>query len=281
MNSKNRIDWLVVMVVTAILLAVTACGGDSSELVYRATGTATEARVAYADAEGNIHEETVTLPWETSVEVSDQLDFELRVSNLQPTGDIGCEVWLEDSKVGDATHPAYVVCTGSVYLDSGNPRTFITYSVEGDLKDARSMIDEGELENALAKVESALEVAPYFADAYFVQGRVYQKMEEPDLALAAYDQAIALDPEYTGAYHNRGGIHLNRAQFELAVADFTTTIELDPEHVQGYRFRAIAYANMGELEAAKADVLKVQELAEDPELLSWAEAALAELENAD
>jgi tetratricopeptide (TPR) repeat protein len=279
MNSKNRFNWLVIMVAAAIGLFLTACGGSSSELVYRVTGTATEATVAYTDADGNTQEKTVTLPWETSFEISQEFEFELRASNNQPTGEIECEVWLDDRELGDRGSAAYVVCTGSVHPDDpGKPSSFVSYNVEVDLKDALDLMNEGELERALAKVESALDDAPNFANVYFVQGLVYKNMEEPDQALAAYGQVIALDPEFIGAYHNRGGVYLNMGEFELAVADFTAAIELDPEYVNSYYTRAIAYANMGELEAAKADVLKVQELADDPEMLAWAEEALAELD---
>ena len=281
MNSKNRINWLVVMVVTAIILVLTACGGSSSELVYRVTGTATEVKVAYADADGNTQEETVTLPWETSVEVSQDIDFELRVSNNQPTGEIKCEVWLDDRKLGDKDSAAYVVCMGSVHLGNGNPSSFVSYNVEVDLKDALDLMNEGELERALAKVESALDDAPNFANVYYVWGLIYKNMEEPDQALTAYSQAIALDPEYIEAYDYRGQVYGKMGEFELAVADFTAAIELDPEYVYGYFNRAITYANMGELEAAKADLLKVQELADDPEMLARAEEFFAQLDDAN
>ena len=281
MNSKNRINWLVVMVVTAIILVLTACGGSSSELVYRVTGTATEVKVAYADADGNTQEETATLPWETSVEVSQDIEFELRVSNNQPTGEIKCEVWLNDRKLGDKDSAAYVVCMGSVHLGNGNPSSFVSYNVEVDLKDALDLMNKGELERALAKVESALDDAPNFASVHYVRGLIYKNMEDPDQALTAYSQAIALDPEYIEAYDYRGQVYGKMGEFELAVADFTAAIELDPEYVYGYFNRAITYANMGEVEAAKADLLKVQELADDPEMLARAEEFFAQLDDAD
>ena len=54
------------------------------------------------------------------------------------------------------------------------------------------MINDGELEDALAKVESVLEDAPNFAGAYFMQGLVYKNMEDLDQAIVAYGQAISL-----------------------------------------------------------------------------------------
>jgi hypothetical protein len=73
MKFKNCVNWMGVLV-TVITLCLTGCGG-SRTLVYRATGTATEAKVVYTDADGNTQEETVTLPWETSVEFTDPAIF--------------------------------------------------------------------------------------------------------------------------------------------------------------------------------------------------------------
>jgi len=256
MSSRNRINWLVVLTLAAIILVLTACGGSSSELIYRVTGTATEANVTYTDADGNTQEETVILPWETRIEVSKDIKFKLSASNNQPTGEIECEVWLDGRKLGDGDSAAYVVCEGSVYQGNGNPSSFSSYSGESFLGDAQRLMGKGELEEALARVEKTIDLAPNFAGAYFFQGLVYAKMEEPDLALEAYGQAISLDPEFVDAYNNRGQIYGNMGEFELAAADFTATIELAPEFGTAYYNRGIAYANMGEREAAKADLLK-------------------------
>jgi len=315
MNRPSRINWLVVTVVTAVILVLTACGGSSHELVYRVAGTAAEAKVAYTDVDGNTREETVTLPWKTSIDFSQELEFELGVSNNQPTGTVMCQVWLDDSKLGDRTSAGYAVCTGSVHPGPGNPSSFISYSAESDIGDARRFMDEDEWEKALGMIENAIDLAPNFADLYFTQGLVYEGMEEPAQALAAYDQAIVLnpelldaydnrgkiygnmgkleqavadfsaaiklDPEYMVGYYNRGITYTNMGEFELAVADFTSVIELDPEYAKGYYSRGVAYANMGELEAARADLLKVQDLTDDPKLLAWTEQALAQIDDAD
>ena len=167
---------------------------------------------------------------------------------------------------------------------NGNGSTsgsFISYSAETSLSDVQSLINDGKLQDALAKVESVLEDAPNFAGAYFMQGLVYKNMEDLDQAIAAYGQAIALDPEYIGAYNNRGRAYQQKGELELAVNDFTAALEVDPGYVNGYFNRAIVLANMGDLEAARADVLKVQELADDPDMLAWAEEALAQLNDVD
>ncbi len=282
MSFKNRTNWPIALIFTAVILSLVACDGNGRTLVYRADGTAAEAKVVYTDADGNTQEETVTLPWETSFEISQEFKFELRVSNTQPTGKIKCEVRLDDSKRGDKSSAAYAVCMGSVKLDGDSTSgSFVSYNAEGDLKEASELVKKGESEKALSKIEGVLNNAPNFADAYFVQGLAYKNMEELDRAIAAYGQAITLDPDYVHAYNNRGLAYQQAGERDLAVADFTSALEVDPAYVTGYFNRAVILASMGDLKAARADVVKVQELTDDPEIRAWAEKALAQLDGAN
>ena len=103
-------------------------------------------------------------------------------------GQIQCEVWLDDRQLGDGDSAAYVVCEGSVFQGNGNPSSFASYSGESFLGDAQRLMDKDELDEALARVEKTIALAPNFPMAYYFQGLVYTKMEKLDLALEAYGQ---------------------------------------------------------------------------------------------
>ncbi len=281
MTSTKRVPWFMAVIAAFSILILTRCDGSGGELIYRAGGTASEAEVAYTDAEGVVHEETVTLPWEKDVEFREQIEYELRVRKAGPTGDVACEVWLEDRLLGDGESTAYVVCMGSVYLEPGNPQFFSSYSAESQLSTAQRFLEEDDLEKALSAVEIALDMAPSFAQAHYLQGRVYGKLEKPNEAVEAYTEAIALDPDLTGAHYNRGWIYLDRGEYDLAVAGYTATLELNPQYSLAYKHRAIANYALGQLEAVRADLLKVLELSDDPELQEWAEGALSELDDTE
>ncbi len=264
MNSKNRINWLIVMVVAAIILTLTACGGSSSDLIYRVAGTATEAKVTYTDAGGNLQEETVTLPWETRVEINEDFEFELTAGNDQPSGKIECQVLLDNRKLGDGNGEAYVVCSGSVHPGNDNPGSFSSHSGESYLEDAQGLMDNGELAEALAKIQEILDLAPNYSEAYVYQGLIYEMMEEPDLAMEAYGKAIDLDPNSFDAYNNRGWVNKTLlGQYEQAIVEYNKAIELRPDYVNAYLNRAFCYANLGEYEKALADGNKAIELEPD------------------
>jgi hypothetical protein len=283
MYSRKHIGWLVILTLSAITLGITACGKSSRELIYRVTGTTTEAHVTYTDVEGNTQEETVTLPWETRLEISDDIKFKLSASNNHPGGKVVCEVWLDNSEVGDKDSSSFVVCSGSVLLKNGNSdshtSSFVSYTGETLLGDVEKLMNKGELDQALVKAEEIIELAPSYPLAYYYQGLVYTEVEKLDLALEAYCQAITLNPEFVDAYNKRGIIYANLGEYEQSIADFSTTIELAPDFAIPYYGRGVVYSLMGETELARADLLMVSDLSDDPDLKALAEQALAKLDS--
>jgi Tol biopolymer transport system component/tetratricopeptide (TPR) repeat protein len=265
-------DWAYCFDISFFL---SSCGGDR-QLIYKVGGSADEASVTYIDAERNLQEETVSLPWETSVPVSKEFNFEVVVHNPGSEGTVSCSIWLDDRKLGDGESDAHVTCSGNVSV-SGNSTSsdFSSFPVEAYLSTADEYYQDEETEKALAEIEKAIALAPNFAEAYFAKGIILKSMDDLDQALAAYNQALELAPEHVKALNNRGLVYSAMGDNETAIADFTKALELDPEYVKGYFNRAIAYADEGEYEAARADVLKVQELSDDEEQLEWADEALA------
>jgi Tol biopolymer transport system component/Tfp pilus assembly protein PilF len=259
-------------------ICLTACG-SSSELTYRVSGEdITQASITYTDTKGNLQEEQVDLPWETTFDFGGKFDAEINVTNEEPTGTVTCEIWLDGRELGKRSSVAYASCVAFLSVSRNSSiSSFVSSSVETYLSKAQDYLNDGELDKALAEVEHAIEVAPDFPSAYFVQGLVYKRMDDLENALAAYTRTIELDPEYVQAYNNRGQIYQAMGDLEAAIADWTTAIELNPEYVTGYYNRATAYIELGDFEAATADVLKVQELSDDPDKLAWAEESLEKL----
>lgn len=99
-------------VLLVLTLVVSACGGGS-ELTYRVSGDAAEAHVAYADADGNTQEESVTVPWETSFGIGREFDFKISVENAGQAGTVTCGVWINDRRAGETSGARFVECSGS------------------------------------------------------------------------------------------------------------------------------------------------------------------------
>ena len=98
------------------------------------------------------------------------------------------------------------------------------------------------------------------ADGYFNQGILHKNKGELLQALADYDEAIELDPGYAKAYNNRGNIYLFQGQFDKASADFNKAIELDPADGRTYANRGLVYAQENKMPEAISDFTKALEI---------------------
>jgi Tol biopolymer transport system component len=272
---------LKLLFISAILaLILSACGGGNPQLTYRAGGTASGVTVTYIDGEGNTQKETVSLPWEKTIEISqDTFDFQLVVANSASDGNVTCEILVGDEPIKDAAQSqAYIDCSGDISKSGGGwSYHILTYPVEAHLNDAQDKYNAGDYDQALAEIDKTIELAPNLIGAYYLRGLTLYAMQDYEQALSAYSKAIELAPDYVEAYNNRGLTYKELGDLEAAIADWTAALEMDPEVVNCYFNRSQVYFTQGDYEAAQADVLKVQQLSDDPEMLAWAESALDQL----
>ena len=147
---------------------------------------------------------------------------------------------------------------------------------------------------AIDWIDTAIELYPDFAGAYYDRGITKAKLGDYKAAIEDFDKVIELYPDHVGAYHNRGGMknrlgdykaaiedfdkvielypdfadaYTNRGvvkyrleDYAAAIADFDTAIELYPDHVRAYYNRGITKARWGKYKAAIADYNKAIEL---------------------
>ena len=84
----------------------------------------------------------------------------------------------------------------------------------------------GNLEQALADLNRAIEIAPNNADAYYNRGKARTELRDPQGAIADYTEAIRLNPELAGAYGNRGLLYAETGDRAAAVADLRQALQL-------------------------------------------------------
>jgi hypothetical protein len=111
-----RLAWLLPVLGSLLLVA---CGGGH-EIVYSCGGSATDAAVSYVGSDGETVEETVTIPWEQTVERNDN-DFGLRfeAENLGDSGDLACRVLIDGREMANTTWEETISITVD-YSKSGN-----------------------------------------------------------------------------------------------------------------------------------------------------------------
>lgn len=126
--------------------------------------------------------------------------------------------------------------------------------------------EKGELGLAIADCDKAIELNSKDASAYIIRGLVRSDKEELSQAIADYDKALDLNPQFASAYIIRGIARRVKGELAQAIADYDKAIELNPEDASAYIIRSLARSEQGELEDAIADYDKAIELS--PEIAS-------------
>jgi hypothetical protein len=93
--------YLLLIILAVVLLALAACEGQRGSnstphrVVYRVTGSATEAALTYGNLQRGSEQRTVALPWERTLETSNIRLAWITARNTGREGTIRCEVVID------------------------------------------------------------------------------------------------------------------------------------------------------------------------------------------
>ena len=91
-------------------------------------------------------------------------------------------------------------------------------------------LQKGQFQLAFINFNKAIELNPFYSDAYALRGSIYGVAEKYELAIADLNKAIALNPLNSIAYALRGNAYFGLKKYELAIADFNKAIALNPSY---------------------------------------------------
>ncbi len=114
---------------------------------------------------------------------------------------------------------------------------------------AQNLLDEGSLQSALARTDSALAIDSTVADVHFLRGRLFTQLSQYEDAETAYEKALAINPEKQGAWFNIGNNYFRRRQFRQALNHYVKEAERYPTPSL-YVHMAQSYSNLGKVDSA-------------------------------
>ncbi len=121
---------------------------------------------------------------------------------------------------------------------------------EAYYKRANALNGLGRLEAALADYDQAIALDPSYAYALCNRGSVLDQLGRPDAALASYDRAIALDPTDPLTHYNRGSVLKDLDRFDEALASYDAAVALNAEYAEAYVNRGNLLQELRRHEAA-------------------------------
>jgi tetratricopeptide (TPR) repeat protein len=88
---------------------------------------------------------------------------------------------------------------------------------------------QGDKQHALDDYNTAVKLAPKYAQPYYYRGVFYAAQTDVDAALRDFDTALSLNPKLVPALRERAKIHKTRNDFSGALADYSEAIRLAPK----------------------------------------------------
>ncbi|MBN1881525.1 MAG: tetratricopeptide repeat protein [Deltaproteobacteria bacterium] len=145
--------------------------------------------------------------------------------------------------------------TIAVELNQGHPDLYLAY-----FNRAHALISLERFEDAESDLDTTIELAPNFPDAYKLQGILKLSLGYFEEAITDFDTLIELTPEDPYAYANRGTALSYLGLFDRALADFNTSIELDDTCAECYYNRAQLLILMDRGDDAQNDLNRAGDL---------------------
>jgi tetratricopeptide (TPR) repeat protein len=90
---------------------------------------------------------------------------------------------------------------------------------------------KGQLDDAIAHYNRALDINPDFAEAHDNLGSALMRKGRPDEAIHQFQEALRANPDLARAHNNLGSVLLSKGQLGEAIAHFERALELNPAYV--------------------------------------------------
>lgn len=121
-----------------------------------------------------------------------------------------------------------------------------------DVDDAKKLLDQGNIDQALQKINEFLSKNPDNLYAKNMKGNILGRgFGQIDEAIAVFNEIVSEKPDYSSAWENLGICYAIKKDFKNSERCFLKAHELDPENVNIRANLRQMYTDMGEIEKAK------------------------------
>ena len=107
-------------------------------------------------------------------------------------------------------------------------------SVVALIDEGNALEERGQIAEAMARYDAAVQADPRCARAHLNRGNVLFADAQIDAARGAYQLAIACDPQYAAAYFNLGNLECRAREFEQALRHYGVAIRIKPDFADAF-----------------------------------------------
>jgi tetratricopeptide (TPR) repeat protein len=139
-----------------------------------------------------------------------------------------------------------------------NPRSFLA---QGNL--GAAAFKDGQLDEAIAHYQKALEINPNFAGIHYDLGLAFFQLGRMDEAIAQYKKEIEINPDYALAHNNLGLALVRKGEVDEAIAEYQKALAIEPDMAGTHDNLATALLQKGEVKQAIAQFQRILEIKPD------------------
>jgi len=121
-------------------------------------------------------------------------------------------------------------------------------------------LNDGNHKRALEDLHAAIQLNPYYTQAYYLRGQVFAKQKDFTQAIHDFDKAISQDSSFASALHQRALAHQGSGDYRQALKDFDNSLTLEPLNALTLRDRAIVHRDAGNYDQAVDDYAEAMRL---------------------
>jgi protein O-mannosyl-transferase len=127
------------------------------------------------------------------------------------------------------------------------------YSSIAHLNLGHALYEQGKTDEAIAEIQTALNITPSLADAHNDLGSALVQKGKWDEAMTSYREALQFQPNHADAHYNLGVALFQKGLVNEAIEQFEKAIELRPYHVLAHNNLGAALLQEGRTDEAIAE----------------------------
>jgi Flp pilus assembly protein TadD len=136
-----------------------------------------------------------------------------------------------------------------------NPNSFMGHCNLGVV-----LFEKGQVDEAVAQYQKALEINPNYLAAHYNLGNALFRKGQQDEAIAEYQKALEINPNDAEAHINLGNALFQKEELDEAVGQFQKALEINPNDAEAHYDLGNALFQKGQLEEAVAQFQKALEI---------------------
>jgi protein O-mannosyl-transferase len=136
-----------------------------------------------------------------------------------------------------------------------NPNSFM-----GHCKLGVALFEKGQVDDAVAEYQKALEINPNYVAAHYNLGNALFRKGQLDEAITQYQKAVEISPNDAETHINLGNALFQKEQLDEAVGQFQKAVEINPNDAEAHYDLGNALFQKGQLDEAVAQFQKALEI---------------------